>query len=75
MTQAAREKLDAIAQELEDLADSDRLSLSEFARLYTAALTICDGDRRQLEFFGPFMLTPSYFHEAMRLSREHAPAA
>ena len=41
----------------------------------SAALAVCEGDERQLEFFGPFMLDRKYLDDALRLSMEFRSAA
>lgn len=75
MTQAARRRLEEIGDEIEALEEAGEWNLQQFRRLYAAALEACEGDGRQLEFFGPLMLDRSYFEEAVRMGREHRPAA
>jgi hypothetical protein len=47
----------------------------QFQRLYAAALDACEGEERELEFFGPFMCDASYIEEATGLSSERRSAA
>jgi hypothetical protein len=75
MTQDAQIKLERIADEVERLEESGGWNLKQFRRLYSAAIEACEGDERQLEFFGPFMLNSEYFDDALRLSREFRSAA
>ena len=75
MTQDAQAKLEQIADEIERLEESGDWNLKQFRRLYSAALAVCEGDERQLEFFGPFMLDRKYLDDALRLSMEFRSAA
>ena len=50
-------------------------NLDQFRRLYAAALEACEGEERELEFFGPFMRSALYIEEANRLSNQHRSAA
>ncbi len=75
MTQEAQAKLEQVSDEVERLEESGGWNLKQFRRLYSAALAACEGDERQLEFFGPFMLDREYLEVALRLSREFRSAA
>ena len=75
MTQLAERRLEEIADEVERLEDSGDWSFEDCRRLYAAALEACEGEERQLEFFGPFMRGASYIEEANRLSHKHRSAA
>jgi hypothetical protein len=75
MTQAAERRLEEIGDEVEALEEAGKWNLQHFRRLYVAALDACEGDRRRLEFFGPFMLGREYLEEERRLSRECRSAA
>ena len=75
MTQPAERRLEQIADEVERLEDAGDWNIDQFRRLYTAALEACEGEERQLEFFGPFLLSASYIEEAIRLSNEYKSAA
>jgi hypothetical protein len=70
-----RLRLEQIADEVERLEESGDWNLKQFRRLYSAALAVCEGDERQLEFFGPFMLDRKYLDDALRLSTEFRSAA
>ena len=75
MTQLAERRLEEIADEVERLEDAGDWDFTQFRRLYAAALEACEGEERQLEFFGPFMRSAWYIEEAIRLSNEHRSAA
>lgn len=75
MTESAEKKLEDIAEEVERLEEAGQWNLKHFRRLYSAALQACEGEKWQLEFFGPFMRTRKYIEEAHRLSGEHRSAA
>ena len=53
------------------------LSFGRFAQnaAYAAAVEACEGEGRQLEFFGPFVPDDSYLEEALRIGREQRQAA
>jgi hypothetical protein len=75
MTQSAEHRLEEIADEVERLEDAGDWDLNQFRRLYAAALRACEGEERQLEFFGPFLRSKAYVEEARRLSGEYRSAA
>jgi hypothetical protein len=75
MTQPAERRLEEIADEVEHLEDAGDWNLDQFRRFYAAALAACEGEERQLEFFGPFLWGASYIEEAIRLSNEYRSAA
>ena len=75
MTQLAEHRLEAIADEVERLADAGEWNLEQFRRLYAAALVASEGEVRQLEFFGPFMDTTRFIEEATQLTNEYRSAA
>ena len=75
MTHLAERRLEEIADEVERLEDAGDWNFNQFQRLYAAALEACEGEERQLEFFGPFMRGTSYIEEANRLSHKHRSAA
>ena len=75
MTQLAERRLEEIADEVERLEDAGDWDFTQFRRLYAAALEACEGEERELEFFGPFMRSGSYIEEANRLSNQHRSAA
>lgn len=75
MTQVAERKLEEIADEVERLEEAGDWTFAQFRRLYAAALEVCEGEERQLEFFATFMRDPSYVEEANRLSEAYRSAA
>jgi hypothetical protein len=74
MTQTAERRLEQIADEVERLEDAGDWNLDQFRRLYAAALEACEGEERQLEFFGPFLRGASYVEEAARIGNEYRSA-
>ena len=68
-------RLEQIADEVERLEGAGGWNLDQFRRLYAAALEACEGEERQLEFFGPFLRGASYIEEAVRLGNEYRSAA
>jgi hypothetical protein len=75
MTQIAERRLETIADEVERLEEAGDWNFDQFQRLYAEALEACEGEERQLEFFGPFMRSAAYIEEANRLSNQHRSAA